>query len=315
MLRCAARSPARASSTPAVIVATPRRGGRAPLARPRGGRVPARGRLGRLPGRSIPRCASPSRASSTLVGRGGELAVLSPGRGTERLSVDSDGRGRLRRERPTHRYWYIGAAACFAGDARGHAGPWRPTSGRRSATCSPGRRGSGPATASDSASTGPAPLGGLRLRRRAPRAQGHGEAALPARRARRRRPALSTSAGLAAPRAAPRRQDVPPVRRRPPRAARSRPPAEGDAGDGSWLGALRGKCAVPGCSCARDRRRHRPRRAARRRARRDARVPRHRAVRRPAPPGLSAGQGRPLRRRTKRDPPLRIAESTEGDRP
>jgi hypothetical protein len=42
---------------------------------------------------------------STLVGRGGELAVLSPGQGPERLSVDSDGRGPAFASNGRHRYW------------------------------------------------------------------------------------------------------------------------------------------------------------------------------------------------------------------
>ena len=43
--------------------------------------------------------------SSTLVGRGGELAVLSPGRGPERLAVDSDGTGPAFASNGRHRYW------------------------------------------------------------------------------------------------------------------------------------------------------------------------------------------------------------------
>ncbi len=43
--------------------------------------------------------------SSTLVGRGGELAVLCPGRGPERLSVDSDGTGPAFACNGRHRYW------------------------------------------------------------------------------------------------------------------------------------------------------------------------------------------------------------------
>jgi hypothetical protein len=43
--------------------------------------------------------------SSTLVGRGGELAVLSPGQGPERLSVDSDGTGPAFASNGRHRYW------------------------------------------------------------------------------------------------------------------------------------------------------------------------------------------------------------------
>jgi hypothetical protein len=42
---------------------------------------------------------------STLVGRGGELAVLSPGQGPERLSVDSDGAGPAFASNGRHRYW------------------------------------------------------------------------------------------------------------------------------------------------------------------------------------------------------------------
>jgi hypothetical protein len=42
---------------------------------------------------------------STLVGRGGELAVLSPGRQPERLSVDSDGTGPAFACNGRHRYW------------------------------------------------------------------------------------------------------------------------------------------------------------------------------------------------------------------
>jgi hypothetical protein len=43
--------------------------------------------------------------SSTLVGRGGELAVLSPGQGPERLAVDSDGTGPAFASNGRHRYW------------------------------------------------------------------------------------------------------------------------------------------------------------------------------------------------------------------
>jgi hypothetical protein len=43
--------------------------------------------------------------SATLVGRGGELAVLSPGHGPERLSVDSDGTGPAFTSNGRHRYW------------------------------------------------------------------------------------------------------------------------------------------------------------------------------------------------------------------
>lgn len=42
---------------------------------------------------------------ATLVGRGGELAVLSPGQGPERLSVDSDGAGPAFASNGRHRYW------------------------------------------------------------------------------------------------------------------------------------------------------------------------------------------------------------------
>lgn len=42
---------------------------------------------------------------STLVGRGGELAVLSPGQAAERLSVDSDGTGPAFASNGRHRYW------------------------------------------------------------------------------------------------------------------------------------------------------------------------------------------------------------------
>jgi hypothetical protein len=42
---------------------------------------------------------------STLVGRSGELAVLSPGQGPERLSVDSDGTGPSFASNGRHRYW------------------------------------------------------------------------------------------------------------------------------------------------------------------------------------------------------------------
>jgi hypothetical protein len=42
---------------------------------------------------------------ATLVGRGGELAVLSPGQGPERLSVDSDGSGPAFASNGRHRYW------------------------------------------------------------------------------------------------------------------------------------------------------------------------------------------------------------------
>jgi hypothetical protein len=42
---------------------------------------------------------------STLVGRGGELAVLSPGEKPDRLSVDSDGTGPAFASNGRHRYW------------------------------------------------------------------------------------------------------------------------------------------------------------------------------------------------------------------
>jgi hypothetical protein len=46
--------------------------------------------------------------ASTLVGRGGELAVLAPGKGPQRLSVDSDGTGPAFAANGRHRYWTAG---------------------------------------------------------------------------------------------------------------------------------------------------------------------------------------------------------------
>ena len=71
--------------------------------------------------------------AATLVGRGGELAVLSPGRGPERLSVDSDGTGPAFASNGRHRYWTSagrllrddadGVGDVLAGQTRIWAGP------------------------------------------------------------------------------------------------------------------------------------------------------------------------------------------------
>ena len=61
---------------------------------------------------------------STLVGRGGELTVLAPGHGPERLSVDTDGTGPAFVCNGRHRYWTSAGRLLRASS---HSGPAAPT--------------------------------------------------------------------------------------------------------------------------------------------------------------------------------------------
>ena len=206
-----------------------RREGCASLPLSRGGRVSPRGRLGRgLPGELDPGLRFAILGSATLVGRGGELAVLSPGRGPERLSVDSDGTGPAFASNGRHRYWT--AAGRLLRDAPSTLGG-ASTEGIGDVLSGQTRIWAGP-TLRPRSLPGVEPVRRIHLRFGASGDQRHASPAAPARAARRRRVRAGRAPGLAAARPPPRRPDGPPV---PDVFARRRPGSHGRGHRWRWL--------------------------------------------------------------------------------